>query len=110
MNQVQPPRYRLVFRSAPIAESIQKEELIEISVALVEDISDRPVENGPLASATVELVVINAEFNQHDNQYNWSREDFECNITKPRRGNSATGDVDCWDLSFLDAQTGACTV
>jgi len=93
MNQVPPPRYRLEFRSAPTGKIITG-KTIKISVALVEVSSGRPVENGPLASGTVELVVVNAEFNQHNNRYYWPREDFESNITKPRRGNSATGGVD----------------
>jgi len=93
MNQVPPPRYRLVFKSEPI-DKIEKGKTIEISVAVVEAHSGRPIENGPLASATVELVVVNAEFNQNNNRYYWPREDFESNITKPRHGNSATGGVD----------------
>lgn len=93
LNQGQPPRYRLVFTSREI-DRIEKGETVDISVALVNG-NGQTVENGPLASATVELVVVNAEFNQHDNEYNWSREDFERNIiTRPRQGNSATGDVD----------------
>jgi len=93
MNQVPPPRYRLEFRYVPTRKIITGKP-IKISVALVEVSSGRPVENGPLASGTVELVVVNAEFNQHNNRYYWPREDFESNITKPRRGNSATGGVD----------------
>jgi len=93
MNQVPPPRYRLEFRYAPTGKIITG-KTIKISVALVEVSNGRPVENGPLASGTVELVVVNAEFNQHNNRYYWPREDFESNITKPRRGNSATGGVD----------------
>jgi len=93
MNQVPTHRYRLEFKSAPTGKIITG-ETIEISVALVEVSSGRPVENGPLASGTVELVVVNAEFNQNNNRYYWPREDFESNITKPRRGNSATGGVD----------------
>jgi len=93
MNQVPPPRYRLEFINAP-TDKIITGKTIEISVALVEVSSGRPVENGPLASGTVELVVVNAEFNQNNNRYYWPREDFESNITKPRRGNSATGGVD----------------
>ena len=93
MNQVPTHRYRLEFKSAPTGKIITG-ETIEISVALVETINGRTVENGPLASGTVELVVVNAEFNQHKNRYYWPREDFESNITKPRRGNSATGGVD----------------
>ncbi|XP_022685149.1 uncharacterized protein LOC101785068 isoform X2 [Setaria italica] len=85
-NQLQPPRYRLVFRSGNI-DTIEKGQTIDISVALVEGNNDQTVENGPLASATVELVVVNAEFNEHDNQHNWSREDFESYVKKPRRGN-----------------------
>ena len=77
-----------------MAEKIEKGQSIEISVALVDSNSDQTVENGPLASATVELVVINAEFNQHDNQYNWSREDFESNVKKSRQGNPTMGDAD----------------
>ncbi|TKW02446.2 hypothetical protein SEVIR_8G239000v4 [Setaria viridis] len=85
-NQLQPPRYRLVFTSGNI-DTIEKGQTIDISVALVEGNNDQTVENGPLASATVELVVVNAEFNEHDNQHNWSREDFESYVKKPRRGN-----------------------
>ncbi|XP_004979955.1 uncharacterized protein LOC101785879 isoform X3 [Setaria italica] len=92
-NQLQPPRYRLVFTSGNI-DTIEKGQTIDISVALVEGNNDQTVENGPLASATVELVVVNAEFNEHDNQHNWSREEFEYYMKKPRRGNTATGDVD----------------
>jgi hypothetical protein len=77
-----------------VAEKIEKGQSVEISVALVDSNSDQTVENGPLASATVELVVVNAEFNQHDNQYNWSREDFESNIKKARQGNPTVGDAD----------------
>ena len=79
-----------------MTEKIEKGQSIDISVALVEyNNEDRTVEDEPLASATVELVVVNAEFNQHDNQYNWSREDFESNIKKGRRQpNSAAGGVD----------------
>jgi hypothetical protein len=76
-----------------VTDKIEKGQLIDISVALV-DGNDRTVENGPLASATVELVVVNAEFNQHNNQHSWSREDFEINIKKARQGNSAAVDVD----------------
>jgi hypothetical protein len=91
---VHPPRYRLVFTSGEI-DRIEKGKIVEISVALVDGNNGQTVENGPLASATVELVVVNAEFNQHDNEYNWSREDFERNIIKKaRQGNSAMGDVD----------------
>jgi len=73
-NQVQQPRYKLKFTSE-VTEKIEKGQSIDISVALVEyNNEDRTVEDEPLASATVELVVVNAEFNQHDNQYNWSRE------------------------------------
>ncbi|CAD6252812.1 unnamed protein product [Miscanthus lutarioriparius] len=92
-SQIKSPSYRLVFRSQ-VAEKIEKGQSIEISVALVDSNSDQTVENGPLASATVELVVINAEFNQHDNQYNWSREDFESNVKKSRQGNPTMGDAD----------------
>ncbi|CAD6252808.1 unnamed protein product [Miscanthus lutarioriparius] len=93
-NQVQPPRYRLVFKSG-VTNKIEKGQIIDISVALVDGTNDQTVENGPLASATVELVVVNAQFNQHNNQYNWSRQDFESNIIKKaRERNSATGDVD----------------
>ncbi|KAJ1276948.1 hypothetical protein BS78_05G255800 [Paspalum vaginatum] len=92
LNQGQ-PRYRLEFKSG-VSKSIDKGKNLEIKVALVDCNNDRTVENGPLSSATVELVVISAEFNQHDNQYNWSREDFESNIKKARQGNSGTGDVD----------------
>ena len=78
-----------------MTEKIEKGQSIDICVALVEyNNEDRTVEDEPLASATVELVVVNAEFNQHDNQYNWSREDFESNIKKARQTNSAAGGVD----------------
>ena len=88
---MQQPRYKLKFTSE-VTEKIEKGQIIDISVALVEyNNEDRTVEDEPLASATVELVVVNAEFNQHDNQYNWSIEDFERNIKKP---NSAAGGVD----------------
>ena len=91
---MQQPRYKLKFTSE-VTEKIEKGQSIDISVALVEyNNEDRTVEDEPLASATVELVVVNAEFNQHNNRYYWPREDFESNITKPRRGNSATGGVD----------------
>ena len=91
---MQQPRCKLKFTSG-VTKKIEKGQSIDISVALVEyNNEDRTVEDEPLASATVELVVVNAEFNQHDNQYNWSREDFESNITKPRHENSATGGVD----------------
>ena len=91
---MQPPRYRLVFKSG-VTNKIEKGQIIDISVALVDGTNDQTVENGPLASATVELVVVNAQFNQHNNQYNWSRQDFESNIIKKaRERNSATGDVD----------------
>jgi len=90
-NPVQAPRYRLVFKSG-LTDKIEKGQPINISVALV-DGNDRTVENGPLASATVELVVVNAEFNQHNNKYSWSREDFEINIKKAQ-GNSEAVDVD----------------
>jgi len=77
-----------------VTEKIEKGQTIEIHVALVDN-SGQTVKNGPLASATVELVVVNAQFNQHNNQYNWSRQDFESNIIKKaRERNSATGDVD----------------
>ena len=91
---MQQPRYKLKFTSE-VTEKIEKGQSIDISVALVEyNNEDRTVEDEPLASATVELVVVNAEFNQHDNQYNWSREDFESNIKKARQPNSAAGGVD----------------
>jgi hypothetical protein len=90
-NQLQPPRYRLVFTSGNI-DRIEKGRNIEISVALLDINNDQTVESGPLASATVELVVVNANFNQHDNLYNWSREDFEGNIKKAYYTNTATGD------------------
>jgi hypothetical protein len=92
---VQPLRYRLVFTSGEI-ERIEKGKIVETSVALVDGNNGQTVKDGPLASATVELVVVNAEFNQHDNEYNWSREDFERNIIKKaQQGNSsAIGDVD----------------
>ena len=93
MNQVPPPRYQLVFRFAP-TDKIETGKTIKITVALVEAISGRPVEDGPLASITVELVVVNSKFNQYDNQHNWSREDFERNIVKPRCENSAAGGAD----------------
>ncbi|XP_039777975.1 uncharacterized protein LOC120645239 isoform X2 [Panicum virgatum] len=93
-NQVQQPRYKLKFTSE-VTEKIEKGQSIDISVALVEyNNEDQTVEDEPLASAIVELVVVNAEFNQHDNQYNWSREDFERNIKKARQPNSAAGGVD----------------
>jgi len=93
-NQVQQPRYKLKFTSE-VTEKIEKGQSIDISVALVEyNNEDRTVEDEPLASATVELVVVNAEFNQHDNQYNWSREDFDSNIKKARQPNSVAGGVD----------------
>jgi len=73
---VQQPRYKLKFTSE-VTEKIEKGQSIDISVALVEyNNEDRTVEDEPLASATVELVVVNAEFNQHDNQYNWSKRGF----------------------------------
>ena len=88
---MQQPRYKLKFTSE-VTEKIEKGQSIDISVALVEYNNEgRIVEDEPLASATVELVVVKAEFNQHDNQYNWSIEDFERNIKKP---NSAAGGVD----------------
>ena len=91
---MQQPRYKLKFTSE-VTEKIEKGQSIDISVALVEyNNEDRTVEDEPLASATVELVVVNADINQHDNLYNWSREDFVSNIKKARQGNSATGDVD----------------
>ena len=93
MNQVPPPRYQLVFRFVP-TDKIETGKTIKIIVALVEAISGRPVEDGPLASIPVELVVVNSKFNQYDNQHNWSREDFECNIVKPRCENSAAGGAD----------------
>jgi len=76
-----------------VTEKIEKGQTIEIHVALVDN-SGQTVKNGPLASATVELVVIDAKFNQNDNQYNWSIEDFRSNIKKARQGNSATVNVD----------------
>ncbi|KAL6908137.1 hypothetical protein ACP4OV_002307 [Aristida adscensionis] len=97
-NQVQPPRYRLEF-TCEVKDEIEKEQIIEtktqgktISVALYDD-HNQIVETGPLASAKVKLVVVNGEFNQHGNQYNWSRQDFERNIKRPRQGNLATGDA-----------------
>lgn len=94
LNQVQLPKYRLIFTSGEI-DKIEKGKIIKISVALVDNYNnDQIVQDGPLASAAVELVVVNAEFNQHDNQYNWSREDFERNIKKAQQGNSTTGDGD----------------
>lgn len=94
-SQVQPPRYRLVFKSG-VAEKIEKGQTIEISVALIDGHNnDQTVENGPHASATVQLVVVNAEFNQHNNQYNWSREDFESSIKKVQQGISATCCPEC---------------
>jgi hypothetical protein len=64
----------------------------EIHVALLDD-QDQIVKTQPFASATVMLVVVNGEFNQHGNQYNWLRKDFERNIKRPQQGNSATVDV-----------------
>ena len=85
MNQVPTHRYRLEFKSAPTGKIITG-ETIEISVALVETINGRTVENGPLASGTVELVVVNAKFNRHNGRHYWPIEDFERNIMKPREG------------------------
>ncbi|KAL6908136.1 hypothetical protein ACP4OV_002306 [Aristida adscensionis] len=98
LNQVQSPRYRLEF-TCKVKDEIEKDQIIEtdtvgkmISVALYDD-HDQIVETGPLASAKVKLVVVNGEFNQHDTQCNWSREEFERNIKRPRQGSSAVGDV-----------------
>jgi len=38
-----------------------------------------------LASADVELVVVDGEFGEHTQQY-WSKHDFEQKIMKPRQG------------------------
>lgn len=85
MNQVPTHRYRLEFKSAPTGK-ITTGETIEIIVALVETINGRTVENGPLASGTVELVVVNAKFNRHNGRHYWPIKDFEDNIMKPREG------------------------
>jgi hypothetical protein len=87
---LQPPKYRLVFTPGGIGNTVEKGENIEINVTLVDVNSGFTVENGPLASATVELVVVNAEFNQHDNQHNWSREDFERHIVTKQNPPTAT--------------------
>ncbi|CAN6373499.1 unnamed protein product [Urochloa humidicola] len=94
-NQVQTPRYGLVFKNWKIDKYVEKDHNLEISIALVEKINGQTVESGPLASATVELVVVDAQFNKHGNQYSWSREEFESGIIKKaQQGNSAMTDVD----------------
>ncbi|CAO2150117.1 unnamed protein product [Urochloa humidicola] len=94
-NQVQTPRYGLVFKNWKIDKYVEKDHNLEISIALVEKINGQTVESGPLASATVELVVVDAQFNKHGNQYSWSREEFESSIIKKaQQGNLAMRDVD----------------
>ncbi|KAL6908139.1 hypothetical protein ACP4OV_002309 [Aristida adscensionis] len=97
-NQVQPPRYRLEF-TCEVKDEIEKDKIIEtkpdgkmIYVVLKDD-QNQIVNTGPLASAKVKLVVVNGEFNQHGNQCSWSRKEFLGNIKRPRKGNSAMGDV-----------------
>ena len=84
----QPPKYRLEF-TCEVNDEIEKGQIIEtknngktISVVLYDD-HNQIVAAGPFASASVMLVVVNGEFNQHGNQYNWSRKDFERNIKRP---------------------------
>jgi len=93
----QPPKYRLEF-TCEVNDEIEKGQIIEtknngktISVVLYDD-HNQIVAAGPFASASVMLVVVNGEFNQHGNQYNWSRKDFERNIKRPRQGNSVMED------------------
>jgi hypothetical protein len=95
----QPPKYRLEF-TCEISEEIEKGQAIEtknhvktITIALCDD-RNQIVRTGPLASASVMLVVVNGDFNKHGNRYNWSKRDFQDNIKRPRQGNSAAGDQD----------------
>jgi hypothetical protein len=74
-------------------ENIDKGKSIEIHVALVDSNSRQTVKNGPLASATVELVVIDSKFNENNNQHNWSIKDFRSYIKKAKPRNPATANV-----------------
>lgn len=95
---MQPPRYRLEF-TCEVNDEIEKGQIIEtknhgktISVAMYDDYN-QIVKTDPLSSSTVMLVVVNGEFNQHGNQYNWLRKDFERNIKRPREKTSAKEDM-----------------
>jgi hypothetical protein len=74
-------------------ENIDKGKSIEIHVALVDSNSRQTVKNGPLDSATVELVVIDSKFNENNNQHNWSIKDFRSYIKKAKPRNPATANV-----------------